>query len=254
MKSRYVVLLNDVSLESLDSNIYVSDIAYRAAQLQRENTRIQGRDGMYSGKEYISGSTVVVSFAVRRYDTQGRQATVQEIIRWAINGGWLKTSDRPGQMMYVKCSGLPAVTSALRWTDTLSVEFTALDYPFWVEEVPVEVTLTKDQTKTLYVPGVYKACAEATITAGAALTSLTVACGDTQMALDGVSVPNGGVIKIQYIGEHHLLDIRYNNESLLAYRTPESDDDLIAQPGDNSVTFTPNAAATCQLSVKGVWL
>jgi len=237
MISRYNVYLNDISLSSLDDTIYIYDIAYSSVSLERNTNRLAGRQGYYSGSEHIEESRVVVSFSVRQYDTQQRQHSLQEIAKWCVNGGWLKTSDRPYQKMYVRCTKVPTVNSALRWTDTLSVEFTAYDYPFWVDDLPERVSLEADETKSVFVHGTYKTDVEAIVTASAELSGLTIACGETEIELDGLSVPANQEITIRYTDEHHILEIVSGGDSLLGNRTAESSDDLILYPGYRTVSF-----------------
>lgn len=253
MISRYEVSLNGVPLSSLyPASIYVSDIAHTAASVTYATNRLMGRQGAYSGKPYITAARVGISFAVREYSTQRRQEVVQDIAAWAMNGGWLETSDRPGQRLYVRCTQYPSVASAMRWTDDLSVQFTAYDLPLWQDIAPHTVTVANGGTGTLYLPGHYKTEVEAVITAGAALGSIALTCGDTSLTLSGLSVPADGTVTISYTEDHRILQIMQGTTSLLDKRT--GDDDLIAEPGNNTVGLTTDGAASCVFKVKGVYL
>lgn len=256
MISRYAVWLNDVSLAEVDPRIYVSDISYPVPTIERKTSRLAGRDGLYSGdSEYIKERKISITFVVREYSTQRRQEIIQNVILWASNGGWLKTSDRVGQKIYVKATGLPAATSVMRWLDELAVEFTSFDYPYWQDEAVQEITLANNALGTLYLPGVRDACVEASILAQESITSyLNIQCGDTQIIIGSPGMAENDIVTIGYSEDHHIMDIKLWTVSILNKRLPTSDDDLIAKPGNNTVTFAADGAALCTLTVRGVYL
>lgn len=256
MISRYNVWLNDISLTETSPALLITDISYQAAAPSLQGSDRAGTDGQYtSTAEFIASNRVSVSFQIREYNTWKRQQAVQDVIRWAAKGGWIETYDRPDQRMYVRCTRLPSVGSVLRWTDTLTVEFTAYDYPFWTDKTPTELTLEEGDTGTLYLTGVRETDLEAVITADDTITELRIYCGNTDVWLKNISVQTGTAIRIGYTDDHHLLTIKAGNVSLLDKRDPTSADDLIAQPGANDVSFTcDEETASCTLMAKGVWL
>lgn len=255
MISRYTVWLNDVSLEEIDPSIYVADISYTAASPEFSTLRLAATDGRYSGKgDYIKEAKISVSFEVHEYRTERRQEIVQNVAIWASKGGWLKTSDRMSQRIYVKPTRLPAVVSAMRWTDNLSVEFTAFDFPFWVDEYPTEITLARNGSGSLFVPGMRSTPAELAVTATAAVSQVEVHAGNSTLILQGLGLVSGDVLTVSYTDEHHILEIKNGNTSLLDKRTAESDDDLIVSPGVNTVSFSANGNSNCVISVRGVYV
>lgn len=254
MTSRYTVWLNDVSLESLDpAAVYISDIAYEALAPEWQNDRYMGRDGSYSYDGGIEKNVVTVTFEVRHYNTVRRQEAVQEIAKWAADGGWLQTSDRPGQQLRVRCTRLPGIGSVMRWTDTLQVEFTAFELPYWQDIIPRTAEIEDGETGTLFNPGVRPAWVEVKVTAQKAITGFTVSVGDTEIQLTNISVSKDAWVDIRYTADRHILEIvRSDGTSLLHKRTAASDDDLIAQPGNNEIECS--ADVSCVFSVKGVWV
>lgn len=264
MISRYSVWLNDVSLSDIDPRIYVSDIAYQAASPARNTSRLAARDGQYSGEyEYIGENKITVSFAARAYETNARQQIVQEVAAWAADGGWLKTSDRMGQRIYVKCSKLPAVASVMRWTDAITVEFTAYDYPYWMDEVATTLYLEKTGSSsvsgTLTLGGVKSSLLEARASISAAATRLTFTCNDTTIALTGLSLSQGDVVKIVYEEKHHIMQIYkgvyYTRAgSLLDKRTAGSSDDLVTKVGSNAISFDSDGKGSCIFYGRGVYV
>lgn len=253
MISRYDAYLNDVALSSVDDSICITDISYSVVSPQMKTVRLAGRNGAYSSGDYVQENRVTLSFMVRQYSTQARQSVVSAIMAWA-KPGWLKTSDRPDQRMYVKCSKLPSVTSVLHWTDVLSLELVAFDYPFWTSEIPNTEIMEAGHEYEVYVPGVYKTDVEAVIVSSSALTNVIIECGDTTIELDGINVPAEQPITISYTDDHHILQIQSGGDSLLDKRTPDSYDDLVMEPGKNVVSFSANASAVCTLIIRGVYL
>ena len=254
MISRYKVWLNGESLEEISPLIYISDISYGGAAPAYAANRIGKNDGQLSGADYIDGATVTVSFEAREYSTQKRQRIVNDVAAWAAKGGWLNTSDRDGQRLYVRCTQFPAVNSVRNWLDTLAVEFTAFEVPYWTAVDPVSVTVANGGSGTLRLGGARKTYCEAVITAGAALTSLSVTVGSTTIALTGLSVANGDTVTISYTDDHHILEIKHGTTSILNKRTAASSDDLVAEVGDNAVSFTASGTASCTVKAREVYL
>lgn len=253
MISRYDAWLNGDSISSVSPSIYVADISYSTAARSYATSQVSGRDGTFSGRDYVAPSTVAISFVVREYNTARRQEVAQDVARWAARGGWLRTSDRVGQRLYVRCTKPPAISSVLRWLNTLTVEFTAHDFPMWQDEAAEAVTLNSGDSGTLFLRGTRQTEVCAEITAGATLTGFTITCGDTAVTLEGLNIAQGQTVNIRYTDDHHILEIVSGGASLLDKRTANSSDDLIAQIGDNSVSYASSGASTCVLSVRGVY-
>lgn len=252
MISRYAVWLNDQALADVDPDIYINDISYKAISKEYNKSRPAGRDGVYSAQPYIESNSVTVSFTVRRYSTRIRQEVVQNVARWCSEGGWLKTSDRPSQKLYVRCTKLPTIGSVMRWLDAITVEFTAYDHPYWVDEYPLDVDISSGDETSFWLNGVEHAPIEATITANEALTAFSIYVGNTTIALSGLNIAQGGTVEISYTDEHHILEIKSGTTSLLDKRT--GNDDLIAIPGENAAGFICESDADCILHVKGGYL
>lgn len=256
MISRYAVWLNDIALTEVDPDILITDIGYQAVRQELNTERLAARAGLYtgSGQPYYPETVVAVAFQLRKYHTVDRQAVTQDIIRWALNGGWLKTSDRPGQKIYVQCSRFPTINSVLRWTDSLAIEFTAYDFPFWVDEAAQSIILSDSDTSgKIYLPGSFSTGVELTIEARSALTRVNIGVGETALNLANLSVSAGDVITVGYSARHHLLEIQQGTTSILDKRTADSDDELIAVPGSNTVEFTADGTAVCTVSVRGCY-
>lgn len=253
MKSRFEVCLNGIALSDIHpASIYITDIAYAPAAPQIKADRLMGRHGGFSGRPYIEKTEISVSLMIREYDTAARQAVAQSVIAWAYSGGWLTASDRPGQRIYVRCTKLPAVTSALKWTEALTIGFTAYDFPFWQSIAPVTVSLDSGDEGTLRFPGGIPTEAEAVITAEETMTAATVTVGDTAISLAGINIAAGDTVEIRYTDDRHIMEIVSGTTSLLDKRTGA--DDLIVNPGANAVSFTSTGDASCIIKAREVYL
>lgn len=258
MTSRYEVYLNDIALSSIDPRILILDMQYDSAGIERKESRIAHRDGQFLGDLYKAGCRVTITFQLRIYDISARQSVCQEIAKWAMRGGVLKTNDRPTQMLVCVCDEPPHITSALKWLDDLSVTFRARSYPFWQDVVPTTLSLsgTAHNGSEVYLNGIAeKAYVSVTVSpVSGTLTSLTVSVNDSTITLQGISVPSGNTLEIGYDADM-ILHIKAGATSYLDKRTSASSDDLIAKCGqDNFVTFTADTSVEITFSVKGAWL
>lgn len=254
MISRYTVWLNDVSLSEVDPEIYVSDISYNAVSRQYNTSRLAARSGSFSGDDYIGENKTTITFSIRKYNTKQRQEVLQSVIAWAVYGGWLKTSDRQLQRIYVRCTKLPSINSVMRWTDNITMEFTAFDFPYWQDMSPTTVYLDSGDNETVYMPYAFDVYVEAKITAASSLTEFEIVVGDTTFSFENLSISSGDVITVAYSDDHHILDVSVGSLSLLNKRTADSSDDLIATIGQNEVSFSCDGTANCELYFRGVYL
>lgn len=254
MMSRYEVSLNGVPLSGISRDILIIDINYESPSINTETYEIAKRQGARIHRRYIGQNRVSISLAIRAYDTLERQEICKAISRWAKNGGMLQTSDRKGQRLRCVCESFPTVTSALKWTDTLTVTFAAYVLPFWEDMHETTLVLDgRDQVGTVYVPGnVDYAMFEASIKANSQLTSVTLKANDKELTLSGISILSGQTIRLYY-DENMIQVIDYGGISLLHKRSGA--DDLIAKGGDNNIlSMSADAPVTVTFKVRGLWL
>lgn len=253
MISRYAVSLNGIDMASLDSRILLTDISYQVPSIDTETFQTAQRNGGRIQNRSKDSESVTVNFAIRAYDISERQAICQAICTWAKRGGELQINDRPGQKLICLCKKPPAITSALKWTDTLEIKFTAYAQPYWQDILPQTISLSGTSgSGTLYVPGsAPETMVEVLITAQAQLTTIELTVGNYTIVLSGLNIASGNSIMIAYDDEM-IQSIRTGSTSLLDKRSGA--DDLIAECGaNNSVSFTANASCTVQFSARGLW-
>jgi len=254
MISRYEAILNGISLSSIHPSIFVLDVNYQPPQTDFSTYNVAKRNGARIHKENTQSISVSVSFEIHSYSIAERQRICSLVSLWAKNGGMLEINDRPGQRLRCVCEQKPAITSAKRWTEPITITFSAYELPFWEESEQAVKTFPAGTSGEglLFVPGcVDGAFFEADIVANAAISSVSLTANGKTMNLSGLSVSAGNTIKISYTDDM-ILRIKNGSTSLLSKRTGA--DDLIAKCGElNSISFTANASVTVTFKVRGLW-
>lgn len=253
MISRYEVILNGQPLSEVSEYILILDISYPPASIDFSKYRNAKRNGNRIYREYVDHRDVVVTFAIRAYSVQTRQAVCNDIQRWAKNGGILKTNDHVGQRLRCVLSSPPTIQSALKWTDPITMTFTAYALPFWEEDTPATVTLSgTDIRGSLTVPGsVDGGCFEVDAYPSGVLTSLTLMANNKILLLSGLSVESGTKVSISY-DDNMIMSIKAGYSSILDKRTGV--DDLPIKSGEiNSVAFVSNVPCDVTFKGRGLW-
>lgn len=254
MISRYEAVLNGQALSSISTSILILDINYSAPTYQNEVYTVAKRQGGRIYRKHADKLLTTITFAIRAYDIRERQSICNAVQQWAGQGGILQTNDREGQRLRCVCEQLPTITSALKWTDPLTVTFAAYALPFWEESIPAELTLSGTSgSGSLWVPGcVEGALVEVDATTSAAITSLSTTVNSRTLSLTGISVAANKVIKIAYDDEM-IQSIKVGATSLLAKRTGV--DDLLANCGkSNTMSFSSDASVSVVFRVRGLWV
>lgn len=254
MRTRYIVALGGVELSELAPEIIVTDIVHNAPVRELKSSDIAGRNGKMVYRTVTSSAGVTVYFEIHTQDVRRRAMIMEDVQRWAMPGGVLTTGDRPDRMIRVVCESLPAVGSALRWTGSCSVGFTAYTVPFWEDETPLRVTISGNGSKSLFVPGfAAPAGVEAKVknTGSGAITSIRMTAGNTFMELTGLSLAPGHTLTLAH-DVRGLLTARIGETSVLANRTAASSDDLELEPGTTAaLSVSTNGTAGTTFEVRG---
>lgn len=258
LPSRNRVWLNNLGLADIDPAIHVHDIAYSSPGITTSTVEHARYHGARVSRQRMGSSGVTVQFDVREYDIAARQQIINRIAAWAMKGGILTTDDRPGQRLHVVCTTPPTISSSLRWTARLTLEFTAFDNPCWEDVTPKALTLTgTDESGNLYGAGTAAdPYVTATVEAGADITQITLNAGDTTFELTGISVQAGETLEIGYDGTNTLY-IRNTDTgvSYLEKRSASSHDDLMIPVGRFSeVGFSSDGMASVTYRVRGLYL
>lgn len=253
MKMRYACQMDGVELDSLAPSIYITDVVEAAPTLDTSYVGI-AKGGQRILRRLRTTSVVTVSFLIREYDVTRRKAVCQQVADWA-QGTFLTINDRPGQRLRVVCSVLPVIRSALKWTDKLTMTFTAYEQPYWEDAIPNVARLTGSGNADLRFAGNVKDVPLwAEVTAKDAVTRVSIAVNGQTITLEGLGMATGDVLRIGY-DDHGLQYIRVNEASRLHCRTVDSADDLLLQPMQtNSISLTADGSVSAAFSVRGRWL
>ncbi len=254
MISRYEAYMDGVALSAVNPNLLITDIQPEVSDIDYEYEQLARRAGGFITKETQEGSSVTITFQLRLYSISERQAAIQEVQRWA-KGQILETNDRPGQRLWAKCTSLPRITSAMQWTEEISMTFTAFEHPFWEELTPSVLSLTgTSQTGNLFVPGnAGETLVEVIATPGSGtLNALSITVGNTTMSFTSLGATASNPLTVTYDGRL-IQSIKVGTTSAMSKRTGA--DDLLAVCGtNNAVSITAGTSSTITLSARGLWL
>lgn len=255
MRSRYRIALNGTHLDSLDKNILILDIGYPPMEKQINQNRIALLDGYDFDDEYLEKQTVTVTFELHIYDVAERNKACRKVNEWASAGGVLTTNDRDDQILdYVRCEQYASIESAKNWTDPLTLVFATTYVPYWQSASVKTLKLSgKTPSGTLKMNGnTGYALVSVEAVANANITKYSVTVGDTKIELEGLSIPNGKKLIIDYINGR-ILRIRADGKSVIM--KPTSSDLLLAKCGANSkVSISANNKVTTTITARGLCL
>lgn len=253
MMGRYEAMLNGINLTSVDPAILITDISYSVPNYDVNGITIAKRHGSRIQAQRKSETSCTITFAIRAYDTAERNRICQQVVFWARDGGELQTSDRDGQKLKCICTAYPTIQSALRWTDSLSITFTAYTLPWWQEVAEQRLILNGTSgNSTLYVPGTApEAMVEVKVTPTQLITWVHLSVRNRVLSLGGMTIGGGDPIVISY-DDNMIQSIKVRGISLLPNRSGV--DDLIAVCGKpNSVAFSADGDCQVVFTARGLW-
>lgn len=240
--------LNGVSLSSLDKRICVLDVQEDAPEIALVPHALpRGGQRLHLTRQSL---TVRIKFAIHEANPTRRKAVLQAVCAWAMKGGTLTLSDRPGKQLCVDCTSCPAV-AAEDWTAPMTLVFTTTHCPWWEDAAPTSVSGSSSMTLALSGTADFSPV-DVTVTNGgdAAVTLLSIRCGDSYMIFSGVELPVGGTLAVRH--EAGVLSAAIGGESVLAHRTAGSDDLLLAPCGKScTVSVTGGSGLTATFSARG---
>lgn len=257
MRTRYDVYMDGLPLDAIDPDIYVTDVqetpaSYDATTLQRANG-----DGLRVLRRLRESLQVRVAFMVRETDVGRRRDIVQRVDAWAMGGKYLSLGDRPGQRLRVMCETLPGITSALKWTQELSMTFTAYAMPYWEADTPMRAVFSgTGGTAVIRNAGTAPCFLEAEIsnTSGDTLSGVALEADGHAMGFSGLALGAGKTLKLFY-DDNWLLRAEVDGASVLNRRTADSVDDLMLPPGKTTtVTIAADKAVSVTLKARSLWL
>lgn len=256
MINRFHAWLNGNDLESIHPSIKILDIQYSRPKNNSAKATVAARDGSVITSKAWGEAEAAIDLEVHCYNTQERMEVTQQIAQWAMQGGWLETSDRPGKRLHVACDVVPVVESALRWTEEINVSFISDGLPYWEDINPSSSTIINGKTGTgiLFGHGYMPNFVRCEVVPSGALKTLTIAAGASFMEFTGFSIASGKLLEITY-DDFGNLKLLGNGASILGNRTGASSDDLkIPACETSTVSVSANVSVKATFTARGLYL
>lgn len=250
--TRFQVWLNGISLQDVAPSIRITDVRELAPDQRIATAARASGDGMRLLHRARQSLSVAVDFTIREYSPARRKAALAAVLGWASQGGWLTLGDRPGQRLHVTAESLPHMESALGWTEELSLGFTAYESPYWEEIAPTRFPAGR---KILLPGNAPTAPADFLWTAPGGSISLRIETPLSCMLLDGLPTVSGQQLALTHAAGVPVITL--DGQDVLAYRTPDSSDDLLLPCGEAStvaVFCNGVSVGDCTVTARGRWL
>lgn len=260
MRTRYEVCLDGKPLSAVDRRVMVLDVTELPPETESALVRRAGRDGCLMQDIRRVCLAVRVEIEVHEREPMRRSQVLGRVAAWA-QGRVLTVDTRPGQRLRVRCTSLPEA-SALRWTQRLSMTFTACETPWWEDLTPSRVLarMTTDATATLHLAGDAPAPLEAVVgnvsASGEPFDTLTIRCGGQELRFVRLGLAAGEKLCIGHDDADRLtltIEGADGTRSAMANRTPESSDEIWLRPGANGLVLTCGRACDWNVWGRGRW-
>ena len=255
MITRCTCALNGQGLQDIDPAICVTDIRESVPAMTFAAAANARRDGSRLLRAQRQSLSVRITFEIHEYDAARRKAIAVRACDWAREG-FLTVSDRPGQRLYAVCDQLPAIPSALQWTDQLTVGFTAYALPYWQDAVPIRAAFRGTAGETCLIPGGTAPCfLEAKIEAAeGTVNAMTVAVNGRAYRFADLNLQKGQAFEIGYEDGSQRQFMRIGDRSALRCRTADSADDLPLLPRTrNNIAVTADGPVNAQFYGRGLY-
>ena len=244
--------LDGVTLSSLNGRIRVTDVIEDAPRMNETSLPLHG-GGQRVLRQTRQSISVRVHFAIQEEDVTLRSRVFGEILRWAMQGGYLTITTRPGQRLQVACTGTPDL-SANDWTEALTLIFTSTFSPWWED---ADVTSAKGTTAmSLAIPGNAASTPVEVVlinTSAVTVTWVTVTCGESHVTFEDISLPTGGQLVISQADG--AFTAKLDGVSILHRRTMDSADELLVPCGGTVALSTEaNTGLYAFYNVRGRYL
>lgn len=249
MTTLFDCALNGVLLSSLSQRISVLDIRESAPKVHQTALTLypEGRQQLQLRRESL---TVEVIFSVHEEKPYLRTRVLQRICEWAAPGGVLTATTHTDQQLTVICTGLPAVTGE-DWTEKCTLTFQTTRCPYWEDAILSSVN--GPGALPLYVPGTADHAPVNALILNASeedVTRITLRAGSTQMTFEGITFPAGQLLLLNQTDGP--LKVQITGESILHYRTADSDDALLVPCGKESTVYaTADRSVTASFTARG---
>ena len=240
-------------LFSIDRRIYLEDINEEPVE-SAEDADMPGGDGVLLVSLNRQRLDLTLKIKVKEHNPAAHVQVLQKINLWGAAGRWFRSSDHPGQRIFVR-RFKPISYSHLSCLDVKQLTLSAFGLAYWQDDDPVEiqqegessgsVTLTPRGTRRGFLE------AEITNTGLSSMTSVTISANSFSFQFTGLSVPTDGKLEISY-DDRHFLYAKVGDTHVLAKRA--GDDHIYLLPlEENTITYSADQECTARFMARGVY-
>lgn len=269
MITRYRAWMDGTALDEIADSIYITDIVEPETQVEVISLPLAGRSGSRLQSNHRRSKTVLIRLMIREYDVAARKDVLNKVLSWA-QGEALEINDRDGLVLYVRLDNVPQISS-LKWTETITLSFTAWDVPYWMLSEMLPTGFVGGVTSvSLQAPGFGNAPAYVSVavqnTGTTAIDAMTITVAERyRIRLEGLELTQNQIVVIGHNNAGPLLIVReqsgLDSVSLMDKRTPDSDDDLRSVPGEEYISCTVDVSYAGEaqtfkalMGVRHLWL
>ena len=206
------VALNGVQLDGIHSAVVIRGVDTGVPKESISAVNRMGGAGQRVTTQHWETLDVSVDFAINVPAGQMalRRQIWEDVMAWAIPGGWLTVDHLPDRRMWADKVILPGSGDLWDWTDSFRLTFRAYSVPFWQDVFPSKILQTSYSggTLSLPIPGAFRTVLDIEFknTSGSTLNTFSVAVGGYTIGLSGLSCANNSTLKITH-GTDGLLKI-----------------------------------------------
>ena len=252
------VSLGGIELDEIDPAVVIRGVDTGATRESFDTANRMGGAGQRITRRHWESLETAVTFAmdIRGNELARRRELFDKVCAWAAGGGWLTTTGQPGKRMHADRVVLPSAGDLRKWDSEYTILFTACGVPFWqeAEPIPMEIGSISRGSREMTVGGTVRTAADITARniSGQTINKLSIGVGGNTFSFTELGLGGSESLTISH-GTDGLLRIRAGSQSVYHLRTPESADDLYAEPGTVTVTVDSQRAVALTVRAPGRW-
>lgn len=256
--------LNGVQLDEIDNRIIIQGIDAQAGKEQINTVALWGANGSRVTAQNRDYLDVIIKFSLNiKQDAFETRGELMEMINgWAVGGGVLTVSTKPGRKLCVMPQQLPGDGDAMDWASTYSMTLRAYGVPYWQDEIgnKLQIPDASSLNRQFGVPGNVKSTIDAEFynSSGARIDTFTIQTGIAVIQLTSLGLQNKERLIITHLdnGKRNLLRIMIQDRdgvirSAMDKRTASSSDDLWTEPGTIRVRMSAGGNGTLLVTAAG---
>lgn len=258
------VSLENKQLDEISDRIVITGIDEAAGKDTLNTTAAAGWMGTRITQQRRDTLDVTVRFRIladkRMMST--RETILEKVNTWAANnsGGWLRVGHKPNRALQVILVQPATVADPWDWTNEYTIVFRAYAVPYWEFDGSVpqwvfpEGSPSASGTGSITIGGSAKAQLGVIVNnkSGKDINNISIQVGSRTIAFKGLALRANQQLIIGYkrTAEIFVPEFRIGNTSVMAARTPESDDEFDLSPGTKTVKWSAERAISFTIAFR----